>query len=119
MTINELKALTLTEIKNSNDQDEEFNIPIDISDIISICREYNKLGWQIQQQVENILEVGIEESIKTGYVKRESLPLIKDFLRQVSNNPYFGDAVSQAHDVIKMIQKYERDHSIVYASKCN
>jgi len=119
MTINDLKVLTLIDTKNSNDQDEEFNIPIDISDIISICREYNKLGWQIQQQVENILEVGMEESIKTGYVKKEALPLIKNFLRQLSNNPYFGDAVSQAHDVIKLIQKYEQEHGIIYVSSFN
>lgn len=119
MTINELKVLELTETENSNTKDDEYSIPIDISDIITICREYNKLGWQIQQQVENILEVGIEESIRTGYVKKEALPLIKNFLRQVSNNPYFGDAVSQAHDVIMLIQRYEKEHSIVYASNFN
>ena len=119
MTINELEVLELITTENSNTQDEEYNIPIDISDIISICREYNKLGWQIQQQVENILEVGIEESIRTGYVKKEALPLIKNFLRQVSNNPYFGDAVSQAHDVIMLIQKYEKEHGVVYISTAN
>jgi hypothetical protein len=113
MTINELEALTMNNTATSNEQDEEYNIPIDISDIIEICREYNKLGWQIQQQVEIILEVGIEESIKTGYVKKEALPLIENFLRQVSNNPYFGDAVSQAHDCIQLIQRYEVEHRIV------
>lgn len=114
MTIDELEALKLNQTTSSLETDEEYNIPIDISDIIQICREYNKLGWHIQQQVETILEVGIEESIKTGYVKKEALPLIKDFLRQVSNNPYFGDAVSQADDCITLIQKYERDHGVVY-----
>jgi hypothetical protein len=119
MTINELEALRLNETTTSSEQDEEYNIPIDISDIIQICREYNKLGWQIQQQVENILEVGVEESIKTGYVKKEALPLIKNFLRQVSSNPYFGDAVSQAFDCIKLIQKYEKEHGVVYATRAN
>lgn len=120
MTTNELEALTLIDTTtSSNDKDDEYSIPIDISDIITICREYNKLGWHIQQQVENILEVGIEDSIKSGYVKREALPLIKNFLRSVSDNPYFGDAVSQADDVIKLIQQYEKRHGITYTSKFN
>jgi hypothetical protein len=119
MTINELEALTLIDTKTTNDQDDEFNIPIDISDIITICREYNKLGWQIQQQVENILEVGVEESVKTGYVKKESLPHIKNFLRAVSQNPYFGDAVSQADDCVKLIQQYEMKHGVVSSCKFN
>lgn len=118
--INESKSLEPVSIDTtSNLSDEEYNIPLDISDIITICQEYHKLGWQIQQQIENILEVGVEESIKTGYVKRESLPLIKNFLRAVSNNPYFGDAVSQADDCVKLIQQYEKKQGIVYVSKCN
>jgi hypothetical protein len=120
MTItNEFESLTLIETETSNTKDDEFRIPIDISDIINICREYNKLGWHVQQQVENILEVGVEESIKSGYVKKESLPLVKYFLKRISENPYFGDAVSQAHDCIKLIQEYERAHSIKYQSKAN
>lgn len=119
MPINELETLTLLDTVTSNNKEEEYNIPIDISDIITICREYNKLGWQIQQQVENIIEVGIDESIKTGYVKKESLPLIKNFLRRVSENPYFGDAVVQADDCIELIRQYEMKHNIVYASKAN
>lgn len=87
--------------------DEEYSIPLDISDIISICREYNKLGWQIQNQVESILEAGIEESITSGVVKRESLPHIKHFLQSICRNAYFGDAVSQAHDCITLIVEYE------------
>lgn len=105
MTTNELDTLALINTATSNDKDE-YNIPIDISDIISICREYNKLGWQIQQQVENILEIGVEDSIKSGYVKRESLPLIKDFLRVVSENPYFGDAMAQAQECMFLIDMY-------------
>lgn len=107
MTAHQLKSLTLSEISTATDQEEEFSIPLDISDIINICREYNKLGWQIQQQVENILEVGVEESIKGGKVSRGSLPHIKSFLKAISRNAYFGDAVSQAHDCIKLIQEFE------------
>lgn len=94
----------------SNDQDDEYSIPLDISDIINICREFNKLGWQVQNQVENILEVGVEESIRSGNVKRESLPHIKSFLESISKNAYFGDAIVQAKECIFLIDSYcEKD----------
>lgn len=105
-----------TNITTSNDKDEEFSIPLDISDIINICREYNKLGWQIQNQVENILEVGVEESIKSGIVKQQSLPHIKSFLKAIGKNAYFGDAVSQAQDCIELILEYEDKNKISYSS---
>ena len=98
--------LEVLNVITSNDQDEEYSIPLDISDIISICREYNKLGWQIQNQVENILEVGVEESIRSGNVKRESLPHIKSFLQSISRNAYFGDASAQAEECIFLIDSY-------------
>lgn len=107
MTAHEFKTLKLTETVTTNEKEEEYSIPLDISDIINICREYTKLGGQIQQQVENILEVGVEESIRSGIVKREALPHIKSFLKAICSNPYFGDAVSQAHDCIKLVQDYE------------
>lgn len=119
MIAHELDVLSLGKTTTSNDQDDEFSIPLDISDIISICREYNKLGWQIQNQVENILEVGVEDSIKSGKVKKESLPHIKSFLRCISQNPYFGDAVSQANDCIKLISEYELRYKLIYVSQSN
>jgi hypothetical protein len=89
------------------DSNEEFSIPLDISDIINICREYSNLGWQVQNQVEQILEVGVEESIKSGFVKKESLPHIKNFLISIHSNPYWGDASAQADICVKLISKYE------------
>lgn len=119
MTAHDLEVLGLKETTTTNDKDDEFTIPLDISDIISICREYNKLGWQIQNQVEQILEVGVDESIKSGNVKRESLPHIKNFLHRICENAYFGDAVDQARDGIKLIAEYEEKHKIVYISNSN
>ncbi len=112
MNAHETDPLTLGQTQASADTDEEYSIPLDISDIITVCREFNKLGWQIQNQVEQILEVGVEESIKSGNVKRESLPHIKSFLKVISKNAYFGDAVSQAHDCISLIQEYEETHKV-------
>lgn len=120
MNAHELEALSLTDngvnAVSSTSNDEEYSIPLDISDIITICREFNKLGWQIQNQVENILEVGVEESIKSGIVKQQSLPHIKSFLRSIGNNAYFGDAVSQAEDCIKLIVGFEEKHKVTYAT---
>lgn len=93
--------------------EDEYSIPLDISDIINICREYNKLGYQIQNQVENILDIGVEQAIQTGNVKRESLPHIKSFLKSICSNAYFGDAVDQAHDCIFLIEEYESKHKAV------
>jgi hypothetical protein len=119
MTLNEFETLSLIETETQEDKDEEFSIPLDISDIISICKEFNNLGWQIQQQVENILEVGVEESIKSGIVKEESLPHIKYFLHRICKNAYFGDAVSQAQDCIRLIQDYEEKYQIKRVSNFN
>lgn len=113
------RELELTDVSTTSSEEEEYSIPLDISDIITICREFNKLGWQIQQQVENILEVGVEEAIKSGNVKKESLPHIKSFLRCISQNAYFGDAVSQAQDCIKLIQQYEEKYKLPLVSGLN
>jgi hypothetical protein len=99
--------------------DDVFNIPLCIDDIIFICREYAKLGWQIQNQIEDILEVGVEEVIRNGSVKKTSLPHIKNFLIQITKNPYFGDAASQSDDCIKLIQQYEEIHNIHNISNLN
>lgn len=119
MTLDKIESLSTLETSTSEEKDDEFSIPLDISDIISICRDFNSLGWQIQNQVENILEVGVEEAIKSGNVKKESLPRIKFFLRKICGNAYFGDAVSQAEDCIRLIQDYEEAHQIRHVSNCN
>lgn len=119
MTLDEFESLDTIETSTSEEKDDEFSIPLDISDIISICRDFNSLGWQTQQQVENILEVGVEESIRSGNVKEESLPRIKFFLRKICGNAYFGDAVSQAQDCIRLIQDYEETHKIKHVSNFN
>lgn len=120
MTLNELEKLTLVNVETTtSNKDDEFSIPLDISDIISICKDFNNLGWKIQNQIEHILEVGVEESIKSGFVKEESLPYIKYFLHKICKNAYFGDAVSQATDCIELIRQYEEKYQVRYASNSN
>jgi len=105
MAAQDLDSLTL--VNPDSNQEEEFSIPLNISDIITICREFNELGTKIQKQVENILEFGVKESIHTGLVKQKSLPYIKNFLNSISKNAYFGDAVTQAEECIHLISEYE------------
>ena len=114
-----LTSLSTTSSTPTKEKDEEYSIPIDISDILKICREYTKLNWKIQAQVEDILELGVEEAICSGSVQRESLPYIKDFLHRICDNPYFGDAVSQATDCIELILQYEEKHSLKQVSNLN
>jgi hypothetical protein len=90
------------------DKNDSFSIPLNISDIISICREYHKLGWQLQYQIESLLEVGVEQSIKDGHVKANSLPFIKDFLQRIVGNVYFGDASQQAEECIYLLEEYHQ-----------
>jgi hypothetical protein len=96
-------------VNNISKEDCYDNIPLDISDIILICKEYNKLGLQIQSQVEIILELGVKESIDSGMVNNNNLIFIKSFLEQITKNPYFGDSVLQAKECIELISQYEEN----------
>lgn len=111
MTTSESNVLILN--NESSTDTEEYSIPIDIFDIISVCKEYNRLGFQIQNQIENILELGVNESIKNGFVKQQHLPHIKNFLKFIMKNPYFGDAVTQANDCIELIDQFNDSNKII------
>ena len=98
---------TLNNINPNLDKEDEFSdIPLCINDIISICIEYNKLGYNIQSQIQNIIDMGADEAIKSGVVKLEALPHIKNFLEQICSNPYFGEAISEAEECIMLIKEY-------------
>lgn len=86
---------------------EEFSIPLDISDILNICKEYNKLGINIQNYIDVMLDCGVEKAINSGSVKKEYLVFIKDFLKSIENNPYFGDAATQCRECIQLINNFQ------------
>lgn len=88
-------------------ENDEFDIPLDISDILAICKEYQKVGYQIQNQIDSILELGVEEAITSGVVKESSLIFISDFLHKIAANPYFGDSCSQAKTAAWLIKDYQ------------
>jgi len=111
MTLPKLETLTIdTTISN---EPGEYSIPLNITDIISICKDFNNLGWQVQKQVETILEVGVEEALLTGKVKLEVIPHIKYFLHRVCDNIYFGDAAFQAQECLELIAQYEDKYPIL------
>lgn len=95
-----------SKLTNFAQDSEEYNIPLDISDIINICKEYNKLGHQIQLQMDSILDIGVEQSLELGFLKKESLSHIKNFLEKIIENPYFGDACEQAQSCLFLIDEY-------------
>jgi hypothetical protein len=95
--------------KISQTLNEEFSNPLDISDIIGICKKFSNLEYKIQSQIETILEVGVEDAIKIGMISKASLSEIKEFLISVSNVGLFGDAAEQARDCFELISIYE-DH---------
>jgi len=96
----------------SHEKEEEYDIPLDISDLIKICKEYSVLGHQIQNQVDIILEIGVEQSITTGMINQSAVPHIKNFLQQITENAYFGDATGQAQECIFLIEKYQKNTEI-------
>lgn len=115
--LNDVKFSGKTNTKT--EENDKFDIPIDIADIINVCKEYSKLGYQIQNQIECITQVGIDQSIKNKTVTIEALPLIKDFLYRICENAWFGDAADQANDCITLIEDFELRYPELFMTKIN
>lgn len=81
--------------------------PIDISEIFEICKEYSSLGFQIQNEIDFILENGFDEAIKKKKINNYNFHIMKDFFSKISKMYYLGDAAIQAEDFIKEIDSYE------------
>lgn len=97
--------------------EESFTIPLHISDILKVCRSHSKLGWLIQSQAEAVLELGVTEAVDSGLVSIEALPHIKDFLLNIAENLYFGEASDQAADCIYLIDIFEQDNPTLFITK--
>ncbi len=106
--------------KSDVEKDDVIDIPIHISDILEVCKNFSLLGLKIQGQIDYIIEFGLEESMQASMVSVASLPHIKQFLTQIVENPYFGDASTQASDCILQIEKFENNNPQLFlASKAN
>jgi hypothetical protein len=84
--------------------EEEFSIPLNVSEILDICQKFSSLGYSIQNQIIAVTELGVEEAVETGLVKKESLPFIEEFLTSLTKNAYFGDAATEAQEYLFMLK---------------
>lgn len=91
-----------------------YDIPLNISDILHICKEYSKLGLNMQNQINYIVEFGLEECIQNKYIKTEHLPYICSFLEKLCENVYFGDAVSQSKEIIFNIKAHMENSKLLF-----
>jgi hypothetical protein len=94
----------------TNTAEEIFSNPIDLSEVLSICKHFSLLGYNVQHQIELITEIGIDEAVKSGAISLAALPHIKDFLHQISQNFLLGDAANQAVGLLYLIDAYELSH---------
>jgi hypothetical protein len=90
--------------------EEDLDIPLCVEDLIVICREYTRLGYQMQQSVDAIMDLGIEDAVNSKAVSAAALPHLKHFLQQVIRNPLFGDAVDQAAETVRAIEDWQEVH---------
>jgi hypothetical protein len=102
------KSLALINETVSTEETPYLDLPLDISDILTVCKEYHRLGWNMQHQIEAIIEYGVEQAIDERMVDVAALPHIKHFLKGIASNFYFGDAQLQASEVVKLIKHFER-----------
>ena len=89
--------------------EDEFSSPIDMSDVLEICLEYSKAGPKIQNQINMIWEEGLDYSL--DLIEKENIPFIINFFNKISNNPLFGDASSQAKDVVEKLNLYSKKYT--------
>lgn len=94
------------------DQVDVDSTPIDISEVIALCKEYAILGSAIQNQIDFILENGVEEAIKNN--KITYIDYIKDFLTKMSAIYYLGDAALQAEDCLNQLNKIKTKSKVIY-----
>lgn len=88
----------------SHDSVNADSSPIDISEIIDLCKEYTYLGLNIQSQIDYILENGFDEAIKNNKLNHDNLQHIKNFMSKLSKL-YYLDAALQAEDCLKELNK--------------
>lgn len=94
----------MSKIIDKHIADDEFSIPLDISDLLNICKEFNELNAATKLQLENIIDNGIESSLQQGFITYDGLPKIIKFFSKIKENAYFGDAATQADELLNVMK---------------
>lgn len=81
------------------------DIPLHISDITSICKQFSKLSSKSKVTLELILEEGIQ-AINSGKISYAEVFELKEFLVTIKDNPLFGDASQQADLILNEINYF-------------
>jgi len=88
------------------------DVPLDLSDLLTLCKEYSRLGFNLQNQVEILIDCGVETAINQRLIARSSLPHIRAFLKTIEQNALFGDSSLQANELITAIDFYAHKNPI-------
>lgn len=57
---------------------------MELYDLIQLCKKYSRMGWAVQQQLDNILDMGLAAAIEEGKVNPNALDIIREFLGDVA-----------------------------------
>jgi len=115
MRTNTVRQATIEE----TDKEETFSNPIDLQDIINVCQNYSQLGQSIQWQVSCLMDIGVEEAVRSNQVSIAALPHIRSFLQQIEKTVYFGDACELASELIFKIDLFEDENQSLFHGSAN
>jgi hypothetical protein len=93
--------------------ENEFSIPLNLFEIIDICKEYNNLNTYLQKQISNIMSEGISHCIENKLVDQKSFPELISFFEKIINNQYFGEARDQAIECVQVMSLCVPKHNKV------
>jgi hypothetical protein len=84
--------------------DDEFDIPLNITDFLDVCKAYAKLGTY-QVYIDQLAEDN-ETQIPINII-----PNLITFFESISYNPYFGDAKFLAIETTTKLKTIMKNHN--------
>jgi hypothetical protein len=79
-------------------ENDEFDIPLNITDFIEVCKNYSNLG-NYQTYIDQLAEDNEAKSVPINVI-----PGLIRFFDSISNNPYFGDARFASNKISKKLK---------------
>jgi hypothetical protein len=76
---------------------------MDLTTILDICKEYNRLGWAVQEQLEKVIDDSdnIKEMVEDGKLNPNALKYIKTFLENIAD--LTGDETGEVELILEMM----------------